>query len=70
MKSNHCALFGPITNQAQCGKVRTMHDVIVADFDFWEVRCGITAMARAIPHTNTRIGEDRNAGRILDVAAA
>ncbi len=29
MKSNHCALFGPITNQARRGKVRTMHDVIV-----------------------------------------
>ena len=32
----------------------------------WEVTRGITAAARAIPHTDTRIGVERIAGKILD----
>jgi hypothetical protein len=32
----------------------------------WEVTRGITAAARAIPHTDTRVGVERIAGKILD----
>ena len=36
----------------------------------WEVTRGITASARAIPYTDTRIGLERIAGRILDSVTA
>lgn len=36
----------------------------------WEVTRGITAAARAIPHTDTRVGVERIAGKILDAVTA
>lgn len=36
----------------------------------WEVSQGITALARAIPHTDTRIDLERRAGRLIERAAA